>query len=95
MQQLYKVPNTQFQNKTQRGDPQYPCNYYRFRVSPMNAHGYKCSYDFCLHTYKHMKLHHTPPRAMHDAYCFGTVRPYVRNETSMQRMMDALCMTPT
>jgi hypothetical protein len=42
-----------------------------------------------------MKLHHTHPRATHDAYCTGTVRLYDRDETSMQRMMDALCMTPT
>jgi hypothetical protein len=42
-----------------------------------------------------MKLHHTPPRAMHDAYYTGTIGPYDRDETSMQRMMNALCMTPT
>jgi hypothetical protein len=94
MQQVYKVPNTQFQ-KSQKGDPQYPRNHDRFHVLPMNAHGYKCSNDFCLHTSKNMKLHHTPPRETYDAYCTCTVGPYDRDETFMQRMMDALCMTPT
>jgi hypothetical protein len=95
MQQVNKIPITQFQNETQSGDPPYPNNHNRFHVSPMNAHGYRCSNDFCLHTSKDMKLHHTPPRATYDAYCTGTVGPYDRDETSMQEMMDTLCMTPT
>jgi hypothetical protein len=42
-----------------------------------------------------MKLQHTPSRATYDAYCTATVEPYDRDETSMQKMMDALSMTPT
>jgi hypothetical protein len=94
MQQVYKVPNTQFQ-KSQRGNPQYQHNHDRFHVLPMTAHGYKCNNDFCLHTSKDMKLHHTPSQATYDAYCTGTVGSYDRDKTSMQRMMDALCITPT
>jgi hypothetical protein len=45
------------------------------------------------HTSKDMKRHHIPPQATYDAHCIGTVGPYDRDETSMQRMMDALCMT--
>ena len=59
----------------------------------MSANDCKCKDDFCLHTPKDMKLHHIPPRATYDAYCTGTVGPYDHDETSMQRMMDALCMT--
>jgi hypothetical protein len=88
----YQIPSSKIKHKW--GDPQYPRNHDRFHVSPMNAHGYRCSKDFCLHTSKDMKLHHTPPRATYD-YCTGTVGPYDRDETSMQKIMDALCMTPT
>jgi hypothetical protein len=95
MQQVNKIPINQFQNEIQSGDPSYPHNHNRFHVSPINAHGYRCSNDFCLHTSKDMKLHHNPPRTTYDAYCTGTVEPYDRDETSMQEMMDALCMTPT
>jgi hypothetical protein len=95
MQQVNQLPISQFQNETQSEDPQYPHNHNRFHISPMNAHGHRCSNDLCLHTSKDMKLHHTPPRATYDAECTGTVRPYDRDKTSMQRMMDALCMTTT
>ena len=64
-----------------------------FRIFLMSAYDYKCNYDFCLYTSRDMKLHCTPPRTMYDAYCTGTVGSYDRDETSMQRMMDALCMT--
>jgi hypothetical protein len=64
-----------------------------FRIFLISAYDYKCNYDFCLHTSRDMKLHRTPPRATYDAYCTGTVGPYDRDKTSMQRMMDALCMT--
>jgi hypothetical protein len=59
----------------------------------MSAYDYKCNNDFCLHTSRDMKLHRIPPRATYDAYCTGMVGPYDRDETSMQRMMDALCMS--
>jgi hypothetical protein len=64
-----------------------------FRIFLISAYDYKCNYDFCLRTSRDMKLHRTPPRATYDAYCTGTVGPYDRDKTSMQRMMDALCMT--
>jgi hypothetical protein len=62
-----------------------------FRIFLMSAYDYKCNYDFCLRTSRDMKLHHTPPlqRTMRT----GTVGPYDRDKTSMQKMMDALCMT--
>jgi hypothetical protein len=66
-----------------------------FHILPMSAHGYKYNNDICLHTSKDMKLHHTPPRVTYDAYYTSTFGPYDRDKTSMQTMMDALCMTPT
>jgi hypothetical protein len=64
-----------------------------FHIFLMSAYDYKCNYDFCLHIFRDMNLHRTPPRATYDAYCTGTVGPYDRDITSMQKVMDALCMT--
>jgi hypothetical protein len=61
----------------------------------MNAHDYRCSNDFFLHTSMDMKLHHTPSRATYDAHCIGTVGPEDHDETTMQWMMNALCMSTT
>jgi hypothetical protein len=75
LQQVNKITTTQFKDETQSEDPQYPHHHNRFRISPMNAHGYRCNNDFYLHTFKDMKLHHTPSRATYDAYCTGMVGP--------------------
>jgi hypothetical protein len=64
-----------------------------FHIFIMSAYDYKYNYDFCLHTYRDMKLHRTPPQATYDAYCTGMVGPYDRDITSNAKMKDALCIT--
>jgi hypothetical protein len=58
LQKVNEITTTQFKDETQNEDPQYPHHHNMFHISPVNAHGYRCSNDFCLHTSKDMKLHH-------------------------------------
>jgi hypothetical protein len=59
LQKANKITTTQFKDETQSEDPQYPHRHNRFHISSVNAHCYRCNNDFCLHTSKDMKLHHT------------------------------------